>query len=215
MPLGQAARREGALSKAKGPRTQGGDRFAAPAYAVAIGVSDVLWLPTGTRRHAGKRSEPPRAARLRADPNEKIEIMSAGPKSAPKTEPAGADGAAPAPVSWPSRGSRRGHAPLRLLGALRGNGVMVWSGGEEAVAYELDVFGAGEARSASGALEGDFIETLTPEEGAGAVSPPITARLRLQDGREIGIDIAGVEPPMAQFDVRAADAGGLWPPIGH
>ena len=33
---------------------------------------------------------------------------------------------------------------------------MIWAGGEIAVAYELDIFGSGDARSASGALEGDL-----------------------------------------------------------
>jgi len=125
----------------------------------------------------------------------------------------GAPKSAPAPVSWPSHGSRRGQAPLRLLGALRGSGVMVWPGGELAVGYELDVFGAGVARSASGALEGDFPAALMPADDDSAAAP-VVARLRLEDGREVAIAIMSFEPPMAQFEVHQVDAGHLWPDGG-
>jgi hypothetical protein len=136
--------------------------------------------------------------------------MGEGPKGAPKpAKDAAPKAAAPAPVYWSARGSMRGRARLRLLGALRGSGELLWTGGTIKVAYELDVFGAGEARSASGALEGDF-STLPPPDEAEPDTPPISgARLRLQDGREIAIELTSLEPELAEFEAQltAADAG--------
>lgn len=141
--------------------------------------------------------------------------MGASPKGASSSakdaaaKPMGAKPGAPTPVYWSARGSMRGRARLRLLGALRGEGALVWSGGTIAVAYELDIFGAGEARSASGNLEGDFTPLPPPSE-AEPDAPPITgARLRLSDGREIAIALTSLEPEGIEFEalLSAADAG--------
>ena len=114
-----------------------------------------------------------------------------------------------APIVWGAHGGRRGHAPLRLLGALRGSGSVRGSGEAVAAAYEIDVFGAGMARSASGALEGDFDALL----GTGEVEDvlPMAGHLRLEDGEEVAIEIVGLEAHMAQFEVAGADASRLWP----
>ncbi len=145
--------------------------------------------------------------------------MGASPKSAATpasdsdAQPAKARPAAPAPVYWSARGSMRGRTRLRLLGALRGAGALVWSGGAIPAAYELDIFGAGEARSASGALEGDF-SALPAPDAADPDAPPITgARLRLADGREIAVELTTLEPDVVEFEAQltAADAN-LLPP---
>jgi hypothetical protein len=129
--------------------------------------------------------------------------MAASPKGAAKpAKDAAPKAGAPAAVYWSARGSMRGRARLRLLGALRGGGVLVWSGGSLAVGYELDIFGAGEARSASGALEGDF-SALPPPDPEAPDAPPLTgARLRLEDGREIAIELTSLEPGLAEFEAQ-------------
>lgn len=114
------------------------------------------------------------------------------------------------PKRWSSQSGRRGRSPLRLLGALRGDGVLIWPGGRGEVSYELDVFGAGDVFSANGALEGDVVAKLAPEEDAEAAA--ITARLQLPDGREIVVDILRLDPPLAEVEVGAADAAKLVPP---
>lgn len=110
---------------------------------------------------------------------------------------------------WTTNALRRGRAPLRLMGALRGVGVLIWPGGEGEVEYELDVFGAGDIVSASGAIEGDVVANLAPGEGDEAAAT--AARLRLRDGREIAVDILRHDPPQAQVEVGEADAGLLLP----
>jgi hypothetical protein len=110
--------------------------------------------------------------------------------------------AAPAPVYWSARGSMRGRPKLKLLGSLRGAGAMLWSGGEIAVAYELDIFGSGEARSASGALEGDFSVLPPPAEDAPDAPPVTGARLRLDGGRELAIDLTSLEPDLAEVEAH-------------
>ncbi len=99
---------------------------------------------------------------------------------------------------------------MRLLGALRGDGVLVWPGGKGAVSYELDVFGAGDVFSANGALEGVVVAQLAPDEGAETAA--ITAHLQLLDGREIAVEILRLDPPLAEVEVGAADAAKLVPP---
>ena len=136
--------------------------------------------------------------------------MGESPKSAAKpAKSASSKATAPTPVYWSARGSMRGRARLRLLGALRGSGALIWSGGTIPVAYELDIFGAGEARSASGSLDGDF-SVLPPPDEAEPDAPPITgARLRLDGGHEIAIELTSLEPELAEFEAQlaAADAG--------
>lgn len=142
--------------------------------------------------------------------------MGESPKGAAKpAKAASPKAAAPTPVYWSARGSMRGRARLRLLGALRGSGALIWSGGTIPVAYELDIFGAGEARSASGSLDGDFSGLPAPDE-AEPDAPPITgARLRLDGGHEIAVELTSLEPELAEFEAQltAADAG-LLPSTG-
>ena len=114
------------------------------------------------------------------------------------------------PKPWSAQSGRRGRPPLRLLGALRGAGTLIWEGGEGEVSYELDVFGSGDVYTANGALEGDVVTTIpSDEDGETAV---ITARLRLPDDREIAVNILRLDPPLAEVEVGASDAAKLLPP---
>jgi hypothetical protein len=106
----------------------------------------------------------------------------------------------PIPVSssWRWGGGRgRATAPLKLLGALRGRGVLIWSGGKAAAAYELDIFGRGASHSANGQLEGDFAPLLRRNRRGG---PPTSGRLRLEDGREIEMELVSIEAEVVEVD---------------
>lgn len=127
-------------------------------------------------------------------------------RTSPDAEPSQAP-AAQAPAAktsqrspWGSGPRSRNAARLKLLGALRGDGQLIWSGGELAVAYELDVYRRGSGRVVSGNLEGDFSALLAIEVPEGeAVTAPET-ELRLADGYEISVTISDVEPTAASFD---------------
>ncbi len=120
-------------------------------------------------------------------------------KSVPNSAAADPKSPAKLPASGGSsfRGARWARAKLKLIGSLRGAGALVWSGGAVPAAYEIDLFANGEQRSASGNLEGDFASLA-------AIDPqPEGLSLRLQDGREVPIDIAELEPDFAEFDTTA------------
>ncbi|HEY1562311.1 MAG TPA: hypothetical protein VGF71_15700 [Caulobacteraceae bacterium] len=125
-------------------------------------------------------------------------------------DPAKADPKSENPKRWSAQAGRRGRSPLRLLGALRGVGTLIWEGGEGEVSYELDVFGAGDVHSANGAVEGDVVAGIPADEDGDAA--PIAARLRLPDDREIALDIMRLDPPLAEVEIGAGDAAKLLPP---
>ena len=95
------------------------------------------------------------------------------------------------------RGRWREPPRLRLLRALRGEGALIWSGGAIPAAYELDIFGRGEDRQASGQLTGDF--SALPDFSI----RPGDRRLRLDDGREIAIDLVSQETATFGFDAKS------------
>ncbi len=97
------------------------------------------------------------------------------------------------------RGSR-GFAPLKLLGSLRGEGRVVWTGGEAVASYELDVYSRGADHTAGGHLEGDFAKLEAASEAAGGSLADVM--LRLSDGREIDIELASLDAEAADFDAR-------------
>jgi hypothetical protein len=100
--------------------------------------------------------------------------------------------------SW-GRGSR---SAMKLLGARRGDGLLVSAGLSVPAAYVIDVYAQGDAHTASGALEGDFSSLLGDE----ASDEPRPASLRLDDGRELAIELLDLEASTADFDVLGDDA---------
>jgi hypothetical protein len=101
---------------------------------------------------------------------------------------------------------RRGSSKLRLLGTFRGDGELVWAGGRTPVAYALDLFGAGEMRSANGSLEGDFSSLERTDAGS---LPSKALRLRLADGLEIPIDVTSRQHQLVEFDADLPPAVAL------
>jgi hypothetical protein len=99
-------------------------------------------------------------------------------------------------VSW-----SRGRSSLKLLGVRRGAGMLVLPDLAIPAAYAIDVFAQDEVRSFGGRLEGDFSTLLSADAPAGG------ARLRLDDGREIAIDLVDVELSSADFDLQAPREG--------
>ena len=113
--------------------------------------------------------------------------------------------------AWGAHGKARGGQPLRLLGSLRGEGALVWSGGSILADYELDLFSRGPVIVASGNLEGDFSSLLPDDENPLVLTDG--SRLRLMDGRVLKIGLVTLESGSADFDAYGAsiNAGLLEP----
>jgi len=98
-------------------------------------------------------------------------------------------------------------AQMKLLAALRGEGALVWSGGSIVATYELDVFARGPMKTGSGQMEGDFSALVDSTPSAIDEPCSVPAHLRLDDGREIEIDLVSLEPYSAEFEARGSSAG--------
>ena len=104
--------------------------------------------------------------------------------------------------SWGARSFNRDGAKLKLVGSLRGEGLLVLADRAIAASYELDVYARnGAARSASGHLEGAFADIHDPEADL-----DLSGRLRLADGREIEIDLKDLDAETAEFEARGGHA---------
>ena len=91
---------------------------------------------------------------------------------------------------------------LKLLRALRGQGVLRWAGGEIRVTYELDIFARGEMHTVSGRVQGN-LSALSGPDGGGR---PAGVSLRLPDGREIDIEFASLSRAAGEFDAQHPSA---------
>ena len=131
--------------------------------------------------------------------------------------PSGADPAKAAPQAkastpnegWSMRRNGRNSAPLRLVSALRGQGGLTWAGGTVTATYELDLYDRGATHLASGNLEGDFSSLLGEDDGVTAQAGG--ARLRLDDGRELDIDLISLDAGGADFEATGAALSSLLP----
>jgi len=126
-----------------------------------------------------------------------------------------AKAAGPSAPKWAAatspQGKWRTRPRLKLIAALRGEGVLVSPDHTLPVTYELDMFGVGTQRSVSGNLEGDFSALLAGGESAEGGGSE--ARLRLADGREFDIDLHGFERFAVSFDATGASVEDALVPI--
>lgn len=101
----------------------------------------------------------------------------------------------PSAAPFQSHGRRgRGAPAMKLVGSLRGQGLLTSSAGETAVSYQLDVFQGGQGRSGSGTLDGPM--------PAFAEDADMEARLRMADGRTILVSLQAVDEDGAMFDTQ-------------
>jgi hypothetical protein len=97
--------------------------------------------------------------------------------------------------SWGARSSNRDGGKLKLMGSLRGAGLLTLADQSIPAAYELDIYArSGATRSASGHLEGAFAALVDGEARTG--------RLRLSDGVEFDIELTDLESDLAEFETR-------------
>ena len=116
--------------------------------------------------------------------------MSAPRSETPQTKARGGS-------SWGSRSFNRDGAKLKLLGSLRGEGQLILPDRTVPALYELDIYARGATRTASGHLEGAFAAFHDPEADL-----DLAGRLRLDDGREIEIDLTELDAEAADFEAR-------------
>jgi hypothetical protein len=97
-------------------------------------------------------------------------------------------------------------AKLKLLARLHGHGQVSWPGSTVTVTYDVDIFGGGATRTASGFLDGDFAAAYESEQDEATGPVATTARLRLEGGAEMAIQITVVATDLAEFDAPLTSA---------
>jgi hypothetical protein len=95
---------------------------------------------------------------------------------------------------------------LKLLARLHGEGLVTWSGSPVSVTYDLDVFGGGPSRTASGFLDGDFAVAHASGQDETGRPTPMAARLRLENGSEVAIQIVVTAPDLAEIEAPLTSA---------
>jgi hypothetical protein len=95
---------------------------------------------------------------------------------------------------------------LRLLARLHGEGLVTWPASPVPVTYDLDVFGGGSSRTASGFLDGDFAAAHASGQDETGRPAPMAARLRLANGGEVAIQIVVVASDLAEIEAPLTHA---------
>jgi hypothetical protein len=104
-----------------------------------------------------------------------------------------------APFALVLRRPHSSHPPIKLLGVLRGRGMLLAPGGEIAVDYEIDAFSAGSVRTATGGLTGDF--SVWPDLADVTETNGLNAQLRLAGGDVLGLTIVGGDFGLLEVDL--------------
>ena len=91
----------------------------------------------------------------------------------------------------------RGRGSLKLLGSMRGRGVLKMGAAACEVGYHLDRYEERLGQTASGEVDGDLTALGEVDDGAGAT-------LVLENGSEIEVTLSQVEPDGADLDARGA-----------
>ena len=90
---------------------------------------------------------------------------------------------------------RRVGRPLRLIGTLRGEGVLLWGkSASRPVSYAVDLYREGELQSANGDVRGDLTGLVD--------RVPVNVRLRLHDGVEVDVLLSDIEAEAAAIELR-------------
>ncbi len=115
-----------------------------------------------------------------------------------------------APKASPAKGRgspRMGRmAKLKLLARLHGQGQVAWPASAVSVTYDVDIFGGGATHTASGFLDGDFAAAYESEQDEATAPVATAARLILEGGAEVAIQITVVAADLAEFDASLTSA---------
>lgn len=95
----------------------------------------------------------------------------------------------------------RGKNSLKMLGSLRGEGVLKAAGGECPVTYHLDRYEGRQGRTATGEVDGALGAITGLEEAP-------TATLVLSTGVELAVGLSNIEADSADVDAQDASALG-------
>jgi hypothetical protein len=95
---------------------------------------------------------------------------------------------------------------LKLVARLHGRGLLIWPDATVSVTYDVDIFDGGSARTASGFLDGDFAAAHDSEQDQATAPVASAARLRLEGGGEMAIQVIVVATDLAEFEAPLTSA---------